>query len=228
MLVLVCASECESQLICYYKKPQKHGTQLNLLQEHSDSAFSSADTSGVCLPNLNLANGAECLPRSSFWRNESSSDRTQDAVWASKVSVCSGVGEVKQRAKASRGAGSLFLSASSSPVPRSTLRFGHLSRPRSTLPLRLVPILPSAASSSFHPPSPSDPLPYDSSLVHSLRLNGCSSRSSQYAQHGTSTSSSSFYILLYTLALLVWLSERNLTYGSKVKMCSMIEPCKII
>lgn len=47
--------------------------------------------------------------------------------------------------------------------------------------------------SLFAPPS--DPLPYDSSLVHSLRLNGCSSRSSQYAQHCTSTSSSSFYIL---------------------------------
>lgn len=57
-----------------------------------------------------------------------------------------------------------------------------LSFPRSIHPLTLYPSIqtPPLTLSLLPPPLP--PLPYDSSLVHSMRLSGCSSRSSQYAQ----------------------------------------------
>lgn len=57
-----------------------------------------------------------------------------------------------------------------------------LSFPRSIHPLTLYPSIQTLPLTLSLLPPPLPPLPYDSSLVHSMRLSGCSSRSSQYAQ----------------------------------------------
>lgn len=79
-----------------------------------------------------------------------------------------------------------------------------LSFSRSKHPLTLYPPKQTGSLSPFG--APPHPLPYDSSLVHSMRLNGCSSRSSQYAQHCTLVFSSLLQLLynpLHTLNMCI-------------------------